>query len=1072
MPASRPSLVRNPDLDYLIVVPTCADPAILVPTVRRLLLYAEPRTRIVLSVNSADSAKADHAVAACRALPVPPGVCLDLFEDGKGPVGFAPAVNAGLRWAQDASGVGRFGVEVFKPGLATLNIILNDDVRVTAGWQRGLQAAVETPTVRIPADPVGPDGKTRPDRDAKAYGKIGLVGPVSDRVAGMQAVTLNQPVTEATVDTVAAQHRLTTAGEVLAADFLSGFCVGLSFDALADLAETWLDLSGPMVEDGAIRRFATTWGLFDERFRIGGYEDNDLCVRAELAGWRCAIAGEVFVHHLGHQTIDNYPGQLRGMANRLTYLQKWENDPRVSGRKLVACYRVKFETVQDVHYLRTSIARLGSLADGIALLLTNNPLEIQGDPAFQAEVGSLPDADQRMLQGCSGADVTGVRRAVEAWVRETWGSATKRPRALAATVDVWQAPWNERDERNRAIEMAEGLGADWILSVDADESIEPRVDRTLLDRIMGHPDPMVRSFDFSWLNHWDSPRLVRQDPPWGDGGTYRGGMRGFRMWRVCKAAPRRILSGNEIGLHCGNVPMHDPLACRVSGLRFRHYGYLRLQDRARRFERYTRLDPNPDAVLTGGGYGHLVHEEGMRVAPLVVQDGIGLSMLVHAGERVEDVARHLDVLHALVDRAVLVWTSPIDEGDEHGGVPEELREIARLFGAEIVLHPLDDDFAGARNAGLDALRPWAEPDPRTGRPPTLGWVWSVDPDEHLQDWFSDSVAIRRMAEASDVYGWMLRFANLRPDGGGAATMSETIRMVRIDPGNLMRWHGRVHEGFDRALSAIAATGERPTLRTAPFVAVNPGLGGDDVALERKTRFYQRLLLKTLDEDWDNPNAWVALGMQFENDGHTAKAVGCYERALLCEHGEGYLPYRELMLHHLRRARVFAARSMELVGQGHPYHAVAAECYRWLRENAQEQPKVGLARRGQAPPASDVALPWHPKADGPKGHAPAEHPLSALLGPSWKWLSRPEREAVVLLHDSGAYASVGLDLLDRGFDSGPWNEVAGALAEAVEAGATGEVLVEVRIEEDGTVHARPVRPDGSPVTAKATPLAAE
>ncbi len=51
--------------------------------------------------------------------------------------------------------------------------------------------------------------------------------------------------------------------------------------------------------------------------------------------------------------------------------------------------------------------------------------------------------------------------------------------------------------------------------------------------------------------------------------------------------------------------MHDPVACRVSGVRFRHYGYLRATDRFRKHRRYTTIDPNPDAALTGGGYAHL-----------------------------------------------------------------------------------------------------------------------------------------------------------------------------------------------------------------------------------------------------------------------------------------------------------------------------------------------------------------------------------------------------------------------------------------------------------------------------------
>jgi GT2 family glycosyltransferase len=950
---SRPALRRDPGVDFLIVVPTCADPGTLVPTIKRVLEHAEPRTRIVLAVNAADHSKANDAVKAIGSLSNPMGAVLDAIVAGRGPVGFAKAVNAGLRHAEENGGLG------------ALTVILNDDTRVTAGWLRGLQAAVDSPTVRVPAEPAIDENGTRADRPAAEYGRIGLVGPVSDRVAGLQSVNVPQGAM-GNLDAFAANHRLRSAGEVLCADFLSGFCVGVTFDAMVDLVEWSVGFSvGTLnaTDPSASLLSAPRWSLFDERFAIGGFEDNDLCVRAELAGWRCAIAGEVFIHHLGHQTLDKYPGQMRGMANRLTYYQKWANDPRVSGKRLVAAFRVKLETVQDIHYWRTALARLAPLVDGVAVLLTNNPLDIQGSYDWN-EVNGLPPSDQQMLQDCSNADAKGVEAAVLRWVERTWNSARGR-RLLSARVDVWGGTFNERDERNTMIAIAEGLGADWILSVDHDEVVEPRIDRAYMERLMSHPDPMIRTWDCGWVNLWDSPRLVRTDSPWGDNGTFKGGMRGFRMWRVNKAAPRRILSGNAIGLHCGNAPMHDPVACRVSAIRFRHFGYLNVRDRFRKWERYTTMDPNPDAALTGGGYGHLIAEEGMRTAPFVAQDGIGLSMLVHGGEKAEDVARHLDVLHGVVDRAVLVWTEPMTDGDPLGDAPDALLEFAALFDAHLFHHPLEQDFAGARNAGLDYLRQWATPDAVNQRPPTLGWVWSVDPDEHLQDWFSDTVALRRMAECSDAYGFMVRFANLRPqESGEQPTMSETIRLVRMDPGGLMRWHGRIHEGFDRALNAVLASGTKPMLRTCPFVVINPGLAGDDYALERKTRFYQKLLIRELEDDPNNPGAWVALGMQFTNDGLHAKAADCFHRAL-ASGGEGYLPYRELMLHHLRIARAFAGETMRLVHEGHPYHQIARECANWLRVNAPEQPLIGLARRGEVSPDADVPLPWHPAADGPR-----------------------------------------------------------------------------------------------------------
>jgi len=52
-------------------------------------------------------------------------------------------------------------------------------------------------------------------------------------------------------------------------------------------------------------------GLLDERFGIGGYEDNDFCIRAGLAGYECWISAKSLVRHKAHQVfkkngIDNF----------------------------------------------------------------------------------------------------------------------------------------------------------------------------------------------------------------------------------------------------------------------------------------------------------------------------------------------------------------------------------------------------------------------------------------------------------------------------------------------------------------------------------------------------------------------------------------------------------------------------------------------------------------------------------------------------------------------------------------------------------------------------------------------
>ena len=45
-------------------------------------------------------------------------------------------------------------------------------------------------------------------------------------------------------------------------------------------------------------------GLFDTRFGLGNYEDDDICLRARLAGYKVIWAKDVFIHHRGSKTFE------------------------------------------------------------------------------------------------------------------------------------------------------------------------------------------------------------------------------------------------------------------------------------------------------------------------------------------------------------------------------------------------------------------------------------------------------------------------------------------------------------------------------------------------------------------------------------------------------------------------------------------------------------------------------------------------------------------------------------------------------------------------------------------------
>lgn len=897
--------------DYLVVVPTVGERDVLIPSVHRMIRHMDARTLLVLSVNPLDQQAAGETLTELQSTKsmVPDG-CAILVTVADGPLGFAKAVNMGLE----------YGLSNCDETPAIV-IVVNDDVMVTPGWQQGLRGAFETETIRLYGEPAS--AKAKPDRAVEDYGKVGLVGPASDNVAGVQFVPLNDAERQLAArdpDGYAAQFRTMNPGNYMTCDFLSGFCLALSKECFNEVVQWTTDVPG-----GPSSRVA----LFDERFGIGGFEDNDLCVRAERKGWRCLVAGDTFVHHRGHMTMDrHFDGQKRGLANRLTYYEKWAAlDPPDQRQRLVACYRIGWRVANDLHLTRGSLIRTASVSDGVAVVLTVNPLEITAAFDFASSEQNLTPDDKALLDGCKRADAADVAKAFTKWIEAITATSMCRPQDVR--VEVWGGDWNERDERNRAIALAEELEPDWIMSVDHDEVLEDRLTRAHFERWMSHPDPMVRTWDFGWLNHWDSTRLCRVDPPWSDGTTFATGMRGFRLWR---SNGRRIQAGTDNGLHCGNSPDHCKVAKRISAARFRHYGYVRVQDRIIKQRQYQELDKNPDVKLTGNlqGYSHLTNEEGMMLSPYVAINGVGLTMLLHAREDVEDLARWLDFAYGLADRIVLVWTDT-----DHDAPTPEFEQLGRMYGVEWIRHEFDMDLAACRNAGVARLREAGD----------IGWAWVIDPDEWLEDAWQ-MTAIRRMAENSDSYGFMMRFANHRPPATGEGpTISESVRLFRLDPNGAMVYSGRVHEGFDLSISLLTANGVHPQIRYAPFITHHRGLAGDDAEVDAKLRKYTGMLLLELHDNPGSPAAWTSLGLQYANEDRSQEAYICYDRAVQCA-GTAYLPYKEMALWHLRHAKDLYRQVVERVVPSHSYHEHALAIEKWLEETAPGQPIVGMARKGE------------------------------------------------------------------------------------------------------------------------------
>lgn len=761
-------------------------------------------------------------------------------------------------------------------------------VRVAPGWLGELLACLRPGVVH------GMGARTVEGLDS-----VGIVAPCMDHTpAEAQRLTLESADVQMGLSAYAAARLAHFAGSASLADVVGGGCVLITREAVNAATQGVT----PMLHPG-----------------LGAWAWADLCLRASGEGFRTVVSEAAFVAGTAPSEGTHAPGNAK---HRLEFYSM-HHSPRE--QRVIAVVLAKFQRWHDVQTLRACLGRLAPLVDGVAIVATTNPLDVQSDPEFAAVRKRLPAMDNRLLKGCNGASVDAVAAALSEWADKVMGQAPGRSVGkLSVRATAYTGPADLRMQRNAGLRLAGGLAPTAVLMLAQDEFPEQGVTRETVHRMLAHPNPLVRCFDVGFVTHHGTPALVRVDAPWGHGGSYAGAPHGPRLYRLQGRSTGLLLRGEAPPA----IPDHGIAAHRVAALRLRRMGEVRPADRAR-------------LGITDAG-------EGMRLDEWRADNRIGLHLLVYEAENPEDVARWLDAVHALVDHVVLVWTGEWAEADKlwtvEGKMPEAwpatgpgqvLAQVAQAHGAEFVHEPLNDNIAQARNAGIHALHD------RKG----LAWALFIDPDEWMPSPLNDAAALRSMAQSSR-WGWLMQVANYRPDQE-VPTLSDSVRMSRLDPARQMLMDGRVHEGFGKSIAALQARGIHPRLTYAPFTLQHRGLAQDDDSMAAKLAKYDHLLRLQLADSPHDPGAWVSLGWHYLNDGHEAQGIECYRRALACA-GTSYLPYKEMAFHHLRAARAMLDGCDARLTEGHQFYPLLQRMRGWLEQYAPPHPVVGAP--GDAPPA--------------------------------------------------------------------------------------------------------------------------
>lgn len=166
------------------------------------------------------------------------------------------------------------GIEIAKGDII---LFLNNDVVLTKGWLKNLICHFDEECT------------------------IGAVGPMTNSCRGDQLVSPKPYKALDEMGKYAQKRARDYAKQFQTYDRLVGFCLAVTRTALKET------------------------GGFDERFEIGNYEDEDLCLRIAQKGYKLGIALDVFIHHWGSITFKTNDIDYQGLKkdNQERFIKKW-----------------------------------------------------------------------------------------------------------------------------------------------------------------------------------------------------------------------------------------------------------------------------------------------------------------------------------------------------------------------------------------------------------------------------------------------------------------------------------------------------------------------------------------------------------------------------------------------------------------------------------------------------------------------------------------------------------------------------------------------------------------------------
>ncbi|MBT9282601.1 MAG: glycosyltransferase [Hydrogenibacillus schlegelii] len=291
----------------------------------------------------------------------------------------------------------------------------------------------------------------------------------------------------------------------------------------------------------------------------------------------------------------------------------------------------------------------------------------------------------------------------------------------------------------------------------------------------------------------------------------------------------------------------------------------------------------------------------------------------------------LESVREIADEIIVIDTGSTD------GTPE----VARAFGARVLFVPWQDDFAAARNAGLEAAR--------------TDWVLVLDADERV---VAGRRVLRSLIRETENEAFTVEIQNAIGSDPWARVVFRPVRLFRPSAFGGLRFLGRIHEQL------VTPDGRPAPLRPAasPLVIEHDGYRPDVLREKGTAERNARLLARCLEERPDDPFYRYHLGVTFVQLRRLQEAAAELERAL--EAAPKAAPYRPTLIRTLslvyeglgwpERARtLLQAEAPEVEGQPELWHLLGESFLSagWVRP-AEAAFRAALAAALRADPSDD------------------------------------------------------------------------------------------------------------------------